>query len=663
VDLSPILARTRAVAVRIALARALRAGTTTAALAVGALAIALVAQRLGWLAPTDFLAMLVAAIAGTTLITLTSAARRLPSLTAAELLDRTHDLSGRLASAIELATSGAPMAALAIDDAVLHVRDVSPSRAFPIRPPRNGRALALAALSLALATTVERPPPPTPTATVPHLAPLLVHTDDLALERDALADLSTPDATPELRRALDETNALLESIEDRTLDRTEVLRRLGDLTARLDRPRPASLVAREELLTAIGDRLGSGETTRALASALRDADAVAAQRALQALAERAREHQLSAEERRALREALAEARAADDSDDADHELAEAERTVEEQRAAAHGEEQERLLAQQEEEVQRLREEHERRMQAEQELERLERELGESADQLDDDGSEDEEAAQSLDDAAEDLNRTAHEQASEEEMRELAEQLRQLREMIRRQREQQQGGQGDDGEGGEGSGRGSRGGASAMDRFVLRARGGDEGSEGTRIGVGGGSEGSGQTDGSQGDGGEDESGSPGGTSGSAQGEDGEGGTGDQGETQPMLVLGDQSGGSAILELPGFGRRGTGDARGGGDGEGDERGGAGHDHDPASLSDPSDRSGDHRTVAVHGEDRGRGPSRSEVIRGGAASGFASRDYERVYADYERHAEEAIEDDRIPPGYRFYVRRYFDLIRPRD
>ena len=29
----------------------------------------------------------------------------------------------------------------------------------------------------------------------------------------------------------------------------------------------------------------------------------------------------------------------------------------------------------------------------------------------------------------------------------------------------------------------------------------------------------------------------------------------------------------------------------------------------------------------------------------------------------AEEALKQDEIPAGYRFYVRRYFDLIRPRD
>jgi hypothetical protein len=54
---------------------------------------------------------------------------------------------------------------------------------------------------------------------------------------------------------------------------------------------------------------------------------------------------------------------------------------------------------------------------------------------------------------------------------------------------------------------------------------------------------------------------------------------------------------------------------------------------------------------------------VIRSAAQRGFASRDYRNVYAEYAEHAEEVIERDRIPPGYRFYVRRYFQLIRPRS
>ena len=51
------------------------------------------------------------------------------------------------------------------------------------------------------------------------------------------------------------------------------------------------------------------------------------------------------------------------------------------------------------------------------------------------------------------------------------------------------------------------------------------------------------------------------------------------------------------------------------------------------------------------------------GAADRGFSSRGYRKVHADYSAHAEELLEDESIPPGYRHYVRRYFQLIRPRD
>lgn len=69
-----------------------------------------------------------------------------------------------------------------------------------------------------------------------------------------------------------------------------------------------------------------------------------------------------------------------------------------------------------------------------------------------------------------------------------------------------------------------------------------------------------------------------------------------------------------------------------------------------------------MRVEGEQNG-GPSRSQVILSSAQRGFANRAYRDVYTDYSGHAEEVLERDEVPPGYRFYVRRYFQLIRPRD
>jgi hypothetical protein len=68
-------------------------------------------------------------------------------------------------------------------------------------------------------------------------------------------------------------------------------------------------------------------------------------------------------------------------------------------------------------------------------------------------------------------------------------------------------------------------------------------------------------------------------------------------------------------------------------------------------------------VQGNDTGQGGSRSEVILGASERGFSSKGYTKVYREYHTVAEEALEKDEIPGGYRFYVRRYFQLIRPRD
>jgi hypothetical protein len=665
ISVEPLRRLSSAVGARIRFARAARVGASLGAIGVVGVAVAVTVDRVVGL-PHHALATTVCVGIGAPLLgAIASAGRRIPALLPASLIDRAHALSGRVSIALELAATAPtdPLSQLAIADAVGRSASIDAARAFPVRPPKHLRALVLALSALLVATTLERPrvvAPPTTAVATPQLEALLVHPDDLEARRDAVERIQAgPSPTEELRQAIDDTNELLEALSDRTLDRTEAMRRIAALEESLARPRPPSLVAREEALEAMGDRLGRGELTSALAEALRESDAAGAADALRTLADRARESDMSAAERRALREALRELAAMHETEEQQAEQRDAEEALADAERQPESEERESLLQRRREELERLREQHEQRMQAQRELERLQRELDEAAEQL---GGEmqDDQAAESMDEAAEDLNRTAREQMSEQEMQELREQLQQLREMIRRQRR----GVVDGGGEGEGEGRpgggGSHSGSSQMDRFVLRARGGSEGSEGVSIGerTGGGASGEGESEGSGGEGGEDSHGTPGASSGTGAGEEGEGGQGEE-TGERMLVLGE--GGDATLELPGFGQ-GHGPPTGGGEGEDGTGDGAGSGHDDAPSGDPTDRHGETRTVTVHGEDQGRGPSRSEVIRGGAARGFASRDYERVYADYAQHAEEEIEEDEIPPGYRFYVRRYFELIRPR-
>jgi hypothetical protein len=82
----------------------------------------------------------------------------------------------------------------------------------------------------------------------------------------------------------------------------------------------------------------------------------------------------------------------------------------------------------------------------------------------------------------------------------------------------------------------------------------------------------------------------------------------------------------------------------------------------LDKPTQLPASHLDSRVQGE-QGKGPVRSQVIPQSANRGFVSGAYRRVYTDYRKHAESVLETDEVPPGYRFYVKRYFRLIRPRE
>jgi hypothetical protein len=114
--------------------------------------------------------------------------------------------------------------------------------------------------------------------------------------------------------------------------------------------------------------------------------------------------------------------------------------------------------------------------------------------------------------------------------------------------------------------------------------------------------------------------------------------------------------------GSGNSGGGQEPGGqGDGKGGNKWGNGHDSNvQGQATDPKMGTQD---TQVGGADTGQGGSRSQVILGAAERGFASHGYQRVYTEYHQVAEESLAKDDVPGGYRFYVKRYFQLIRPRE
>jgi len=102
--------------------------------------------------------------------------------------------------------------------------------------------------------------------------------------------------------------------------------------------------------------------------------------------------------------------------------------------------------------------------------------------------------------------------------------------------------------------------------------------------------------------------------------------------------------------------------GGSGKGQGEG-WGTGHDPNVKGDKSEIKGSTKDVTAVASDTGQGTASSQVISGAAQRGFVGRGYKQVYTDYQTVAEDVMNRDDIPPGYKFYVRRYFQLIRPRD
>jgi len=99
-----------------------------------------------------------------------------------------------------------------------------------------------------------------------------------------------------------------------------------------------------------------------------------------------------------------------------------------------------------------------------------------------------------------------------------------------------------------------------------------------------------------------------------------------------------------------------------GQGKQPGGSsyGDSHDPDLLGDPTPKSGKTNDESVSGI-HGKGPSTRETILSAAQKGFASRGYREVYARYKTIVEEIINAEKVPSGYKYYVKKYFQKIKP--
>jgi hypothetical protein len=684
--------------------RALDAGSVGLVAGLGVAAVVLGLAKLGALSSADARLGLIVAGALPVLGVLVGVVRRVPSLLPAQLLDRSHALASRIANALELSAvkDRTPFVDAAIEDAEAHATSLSPARAMPLRRPRDlgpATLLAVGVVGLSLLEVPREVP-------VPRAAEL----EALLLDEDAL-DGFTSDLQPllrdretseDVRQAARALNQVLEDMADRRLDRTEALRRLQQIESQLAEGRPMSAEQVEEQLREMGRELERSALATAASEALRDADAARAAEAMEQLAERMETETPSRQELDRLREAMERAARENETrrlEEHQREREELERLLRRQREEnqTETEEERRLLRRRERELERLSREQQQLEEQRRQLDRLRREMQQTAEELNRQARDRQEQNEAMRRLAEELNRMAREQMSEEQRRELERQMQQLREMIRRMQQEQQQSGGQQGQQQQGQGQQGQGQGQRLQRFVLQA-GGGQGNARIRMpgqqGQGQGQQGQGQGQQGQGQQGQGQGQQGQGQQGQGQGQQGQGqqgqgqgqqGQGQQGQGQGQQGQGGQTGGqgqgqgqggqngeqvfeltpggqggSAVLEMPGMG----GSEQGSGGGQGTEPGGsqAGTGHDPNLQGDATDLRSNRQSSRVQGQ-QSEGPSRSEVILGAANRGFVGQGYREVFTDYENHAEEVLERDEVPPGYRFYVRRYFQLIRPRD
>jgi hypothetical protein len=584
--------------------------------------------RHGRILPLESIVLLIAAACLGALwpVSLDQAARR---------IDVTHALHDRFRAALDFASRPAQQRSrfmeAAIQDAIGWVARISVARAAPIALPRNARWAALGlAIFVGLVVFPARQPlePNATTATKPRQESLL-SADDAEAFRSDLAQLTQEQPLSEqLRDEALRYQQLLDHLMRNDLGRIEAIRQLLALEKQLAAQQPEAHASGE-----------LGEFSRTLAGAnemlrkaleSQNAEAVAAELARLAKAARSGDTSDLQKIRQSLRE-LASKRASNEARQT--RAKELESLLKRKQEAKPTEpEEKRLLERQRRELEKLQRELAEQRQQNRQLDKLERDLADLSRALDENDLQ--RAEQQLSEASKDTQRFGDEQREQEQREELSRQVSQLRQLM------QQGGQqgdGDDppeqaepqGESKDGDDRQQQ--ASLEQKFLMRARGKADEGEAKREGAQ--AQGQSQEEGAAGE----QEGSSGGERGGAR----------------LLELQPTRRGEGTLLIPGAERRAEVGAR---------SDSPSREHDERTADQATSLDGTTRDSRLTGS-ASKGPSRSQTILDAADRGFATTDYRKVYTDYHGHAEQVLEQDDVPAGYRFYVRRYFQLIRPRD
>jgi hypothetical protein len=610
--------------------------------AVPAASLALIAVYLWRLEVVSGRGLVESLLAGAALIlvgALIGACRRVPLAQVAKRIDASHRLDDRLGSALAFAAERAPTPFMlaAVADAAARARAVTPKLAMPFAPPPGlGTASLVAAVAgfVALLHFPERahvlapPPPSAPRLTVEHdlLEPEREAARELEHQAERADDADTKQVAEELKKLLDQ------------LDREELTRKqVFDKLAELEKKMKAQDGDFEELKRALkkaGSELGKEKLTKEAGDALAKEDLDKAKQELEKLAAEAEQLAKDAKDKKAddKREQLARSlkRAAEAQPEKSAEqkkreqeeqrLKEEQRRLQKQLAERpNDQELKRRLQRNQRELERLEREKQQRAEQQRQLQRLQRELQQAAEQLRQKLSP--EAAEALRRAAQQLGQMENEIRKLGNMSRAQVQIAELKEVLRRA--------GSSGQNGQQNGQGQQG--------QGQANGGQQG----------------------------------------HGKDGQNGQGQNGKNGKQTMLrdfNDRAGGEKTLILGAGGDHpvllplpmGPGNEKPGqqgmGQGEQNPGDGIGDQHDPNLMGDATRLASKRHETRVNGKDAA-GPSRSETILGSAEHGFSSKAYRRVYSDYTSVVEEVMSKERVPPGYRYYVKRYFQLIKPRE
>ena len=647
---------------RIRLGRALRVGARALCAALVLAIVDVTLRKLGLVGERTARVGLVVAGLGVVAAAVVAWSWRLPDRAGARALDRFHGLHDRLASALAFGAVAerTPFMDAAIEDAVLAVPQAKPRAAVRLPVPRSlGAAVGLAGLLAGVLLFEVRHHIPIAHATT--IDPMEMAPDDLEDVKDFLQQLKQKDQSDETKAAIDEFNKLVDDIANKRLDRTEAFRRMETLEQKLLTGSEADKKSLEEQLEKIGEEMKKAELTKPAGAALADNKLEQARDAMHELAKKMREQggQIDKAKLEQMREALQKASADAEKrqqaiEQRRQELADDILKRKEKAADGGSEEEQSLLQKKQRELERLDRDLDQEKNSSRQLDRLDRELQQAAEDLMKDMGL---TAKDLDQGAEDINQMQRQQMSEQEKEELKQKLQEMRELMRQQ------------------GQGGKGQIVRLKKFGRMARGqggqqgqgqGQQGQEGQEGQEGQGQEGQGQQgqgQQGQGQGGQGQQGQNGQGGQGQQGQNGQGGQGGQGgetwvlgpsgEKLLMLSKGQGGGGSS---------QGSGQGGSGGQGQGQPGRGWGEGHDPKTQAGATNPKMGTQDTQVQGADA-NGGSRSQVILGAAERGFASRGYRKVYTEYHQVAEESLAKDEIPGGYRFYVKRYFQLIRPRE